>query len=34
MWFTLLVPLLTRLFGVDGVIGQYIQTKQQIKQKG
>ena len=33
MWFTLLVPLLTKIFGSDGVIGQYIATKQQIQQK-
>lgn len=33
MWLTLLVPLLTKLFGSDGVIGTYIATKQQIQQK-
>lgn len=27
MWFTLLAPLLTGIFGKDGVIGQYVQTK-------
>jgi len=33
MWFTLLVPLLTGIFGKDGVIGKYISTKQEIQQK-
>lgn len=33
MWFTLLVPLLTKIFGADGVIGNYIKTKQETQQK-
>ncbi len=33
MWMTLLLPLLTGLFGKDGVIGTYISTKQAIVQK-
>jgi hypothetical protein len=33
MWFTLLAPLLTGIFGKDGIIGTYITTKQQIQQK-
>lgn len=32
MWFTLLVPLLTKIFGETGIIGQYIQTKAKINQ--
>ena len=36
MWFTLLAPILTGIFGKDGVIGQYISTKaesEKVKQE-
>ncbi len=33
MWFTLLAPFLTGIFGKDGIIGTYIATKQAIQQK-
>jgi len=33
MWFTLLAPLFTSIFGKDGVVGTYLSTRQQIQQK-
>lgn len=33
MWWTLLAPIATSIFGKDGIIGTYISTKQAIEQK-
>ncbi len=32
MWLTLLAPIVTTIFGKDGIIGTYFQTKQKIEQ--